>query len=365
MSHLVLVGGGHAHLTILKRLESFCRADHTVTLVSPDRYHYYSGMGPGLLGQTYTSPQIRFDLQKMVAAHGGDFLHDRVVGLQPSEKKLQLASGQNLIYDVASFNVGSEVAVSPELVGDEAWVPVKPIVNLETARQRLLAMPSGQSLRLLVAGGGPAGTEVAGNLRCVLDRTGRRGEVIQIAGHHLLADFPDRMRSLVLKQFGRRQIEVREGVRLAGYTGGRADLDDGSVLDTDLVFLALGVRPPGLFRQAGLSVGEDDGLLVNRMLQSVDAPELFAGGDCLCFAERPLAKVGVYAVRQNPVLFENLMAALSAKPLQPFKPQRHYLLILNLGDGQGVLHWRGRVLAGRWVCQLKDRIDRQFMHRFQ
>ena len=364
MSHLVLVGGGHAHLTILKRLDVFSRHGHTVTLVSPDRYHYYSGMGPGLLGQTYSPPQIRFDLQEMVAGSGA-FLCDRVVGLQPAKRTLLLASGQSLTYDVASFNVGSEVVVPPEFERDERLIPVKPIVNLETARQRLLAMPKGLKLRLLVAGGGPAGTEVAGNLRGLLDRTGRSGEVIQVAGHRLLANFPDRMRTLVLKQFARRQIDVREGVYLTGYTDGRALLDDGEELTVDGVFLASGVRPPDLFLQAGLSVGKDGGLLVNRALQSVDAPELFAGGDCLCFAEQPLAKVGVYAVRQNPVLFENLLATLSTKPLQPFKPQRHYLLVLNLGDGQGVLHWRGHVLAGRWVCQLKDRIDRQFMRRFQ
>ncbi len=364
MSHLVLVGGGHAHLTILKRLGVFSRHGHTVTLVSPDRYHYYSGMGPGLLGQTYSPPQIRFDLQEMVAG-SGSFLHDRVVGLQPALRTLLLASGQSLTYDVASFNVGSEVVVPPAFERDERLVPVKPIVNLETARQRLLAMPEGQKLRLLVAGGGPAGTEVAGNLRDLLDRTGRLGEIVQVAGHRLLANFPDRMRTLVLKQFAKRQIDVREGVHLTGYADGRALLDDGGELAVDGVFLASGVRPPDLFQQAGLSVGEDGGLLVNRMLQSVDAPELFAGGDCLCFAEQPLAKVGVYAVRQNPVLFENLLATLSAMPLQPFKPQQHYLLVLNLGDGQGVLHWRGHVLAGRWACQLKDKIDRQFMRRFQ
>mgnify|MGYP001270419916 CR=1 FL=1 len=364
MSHLVLVGGGHAHLTTLKRLEAFSRHGHTVTCVSPDRYHYYSGMGPGLLGQTYSPLQVRFDLQEMVAG-GGTFLHDRVVGLQPAEKALLLASGQSLTYDVASFNVGSEVVVPSGFEIDELLVPVKPIVNLETALQRLMAIPKGQKLRLLVAGGGPAGTEVAGNLRGLLDRTGRRGEIIQVAGHRLLANFPDRMRALVLKQFARRQIDVREDVHLTGYADGRALLEDGANLAVDGVFLASGVRPPSFFQQAGLSVGEDGGLLVNRELQSVDAPELFAGGDCLCFAERPLAKVGVYAVRQNPVLFENLMAALSEKPLQPFTPQRHYLLILNLGDGQGVLHWRGHVLAGRWVCRLKDRIDRQFMRKFQ
>ncbi len=365
MSHLILVGGGHAHLTLLQRLDEFFRRGHTVTVVSPDRYHYYSGMGPGLLGNTYLPQQIRFDIQNMAVSRGATFLHDSVTNIQPAKKRLMLSSGQTLTYDTASFNVGSEVVIPPEVEPDEALFPVKPIVNLETARQRLLVTPAGQKLRLVVVGGGPAGTEVAGNLRRLLECTGRHGEILQIAGHRLLANFPDRMRAHVLKQFARRQIDIREQSHLAGYAGGRVLLDDGSELETDGVFLAWGVRPPALFRKSGLSVGEDDGLLVNRMLQSVDTPELFAGGDCLCFKERPLAKVGVYAVRQNPLLLENLLATLAGQPLQPFNPQRHYLLILNTGDGRGVLHWRGHVLAGRWVFRLKDRIDRKFMRKFQ
>ena len=365
MSHLVLVGGGHAHLTILKHLQDVTQRGHAVTVVSPDRYHYYSGMGPGLLGQTYDPQQIRFDVQKMVVDGGGVFLSDRVVTLRPAQKTLLLASGQSLAYDIASFNTGSEVAVPPECELDDGLIPVKPIVNLVAARQRLLARPQSQSLRLLVVGGGPAGTEVAGNLRYLLDRNERCGEVIQIAGNRLLADFPERMRTLVLKQFAARQIDVREGRRLSGYAEGRAFLDDGTELSADGVFLASGVRPAAHFRQSEMQVGADGGLLVNRMLQAVETPELFAGGDCLCFAERPLAKVGVYAVRQNPVLFENLLAALSGDALQPFTPQRRYLLVLNTGAGQGVMHWRGHVLAGRWVNRLKDRIDRRFVQRFQ
>ena len=42
--HVVLVGGGHAHLTCLKMLKHMVDRDHRVTLISPDAYHYYSGM---------------------------------------------------------------------------------------------------------------------------------------------------------------------------------------------------------------------------------------------------------------------------------------------------------------------------------
>lgn len=62
------------------------------------------------------------------------------------------------------------------------------------------------------------------------------------------------------------------------------------------------------------------GLLVNKYLQCTAHPEIFGGGRCIYFKDRPLDKVGVYTVRQNPVLYQNLMASLEETVLQPFDP---------------------------------------------
>lgn len=45
--HLVVVGAGQAHLTVLKNLQSFTNSGHKVTVVSSSSFHYYSGMGDG------------------------------------------------------------------------------------------------------------------------------------------------------------------------------------------------------------------------------------------------------------------------------------------------------------------------------
>jgi NADH dehydrogenase FAD-containing subunit len=56
-NHLVLVGGGHAHLTVLLHLSDYVQGGHRVTLVGPSPYHYYSGMGPGMLSGIYPPPK--------------------------------------------------------------------------------------------------------------------------------------------------------------------------------------------------------------------------------------------------------------------------------------------------------------------
>jgi NADH dehydrogenase FAD-containing subunit len=129
--------------------------------------------------------------------------------------------------------------------------------------------------------------------------------------------------------------------------------------------MALGVQPSRIFRDSGIPTGPDRGLLVNSFLQSVAHPEMFGGGDCVSFAERPLAKVGVYAVRQNPILLQNLLAALEGRPMKPFMPQKDYMLIFNMGNGRGILWKKNFIWQGRLAFLLKDHIDRKFMRKFQ
>jgi NADH dehydrogenase FAD-containing subunit len=92
---------------------------------------------------------------------------------------------------------------------------------------------------------------------------------------------------------------------------------------------------------------------------------VFGGGDCIALAGRRLARVGVYAVREAPVLFHNLLATLEGRPLRRFRPQRRYLLIMNLGDGTGLATWGGLWWYGRLAFWLKDRIDRAFLKEYQ
>ncbi len=75
---LVLVGGGHAHMTVLLRLGEYVRRGHRVTLISKNEYHYYSGMGPGLLGGMYAPRQARFFIRRMAEDRGAEFIRGTV-----------------------------------------------------------------------------------------------------------------------------------------------------------------------------------------------------------------------------------------------------------------------------------------------
>src|SRR5690606_35980049 len=153
----------------------------------------------------------------------------------------------------------------------------------------------------------------------------------------------------------------RCGVRVARIDGSRAAMSDSRFLEFDVLINATGLRPPPLVAASGLAVDEEGALLVDETLRSVSRPDVFGGGDCIAIAGHPLPRIGVYAVRQAPVLHANLLATLAGDRLRPFRPQRRFLSIMNLGDGTA-LAWRsGLWWRGRGAMWLKDRIDRRFL----
>jgi NADH dehydrogenase FAD-containing subunit len=363
--HLVFVGGGHAHLTAMMGLRDTVRAGHRVTLIGPSRYHYYSGMGPGLLSGIYRPAEARFHVKKMAEDRGATFIEERVVLVDPVRRILVLGSGAEVRYDAVSFNTGSEVPLDLLHPSGENVYPVKPIENLLAARRKILAADLGKRLCVVVVGGGTAAVEIAANLGHLARETGRIGGITLVSRSNVLGDFPGKARARARGALARWGVESIEGVAAESIADGVVRLGNGADLEGDMVFVATGIRPSPLFRDSGLPTGEDGGLLVNDYLQCVDHPELFGGGDCISLAGSPLARVGVYAVRQNRPLHRNLLAFLEGRPLQRFDPGGDYLLILNLGDRNGLFRRKEIVWSGRLAFRLKDYLDRRFMRKFQ
>ncbi|MGO9569331.1 MAG: NAD(P)/FAD-dependent oxidoreductase [Desulfomonilaceae bacterium] len=363
--HLVFVGGGHAHLTSLVNVRDYIRLGHRISLISPVTHHYYSGMGPGLLSGIYRPEEVRFHIKKLVEDRGASFVKGYVTRINAGKRLLFLDSGEEVSYDLVSFNTGSGVPLNEVSDDNKNVYPVKPIVNLLKARKKILEMIRGEIPRLLVVGGGPAGVELSGNLwRLVHDNGGQAG-ITLVAGGSLLSLFPGKARNLAIASLRERGVEVVEGAQVSRFADGWAVLADGRRLPYDIVFAALGVKPSQVFRESGLPTDDDGGLLVNEHLQSVAHPEIFGGGDCISLQGSHLDKVGVYAVRQNEILHHNLLSAFSGEPMEKFAPQGTYLLIFNLGDGTGIFVRRSWVWSGRLAFLFKDYLDRSFMRKFQ
>ena len=362
---LVFVGAGHAHLTALSRLETFVERGYAVTVISTANFHYYSGMGPGMLSGIYEPQEIRFNVQRLTESKGGHFLADKVIRIDPVSRMLYLKSNREIGYDVVSFNTGSDVPVIKGIPSNGSIYTVKPIEELYKARCRITDELKNGPLQLAVIGGGAAGIEISCNLwRLVRDHNGTAG-IHLISRESILSRFNPRIREIVLKKLDQKKIVVSENASVSDIDKSVIILEGGKTIPYNLAFLATGVKPSSLFKDSGIETGEDGGLMVNEYLQSVTYPDILGGGDCIYFTKSPLDKVGVHAVRQNQILFDNLHSLLSGGELKRYSPQNKYLLILNMGDGTGVFFRESWVWDGKKAFLLKNYIDNKFVKKFQ
>ena len=110
---LLFIGAGHTHLTALTNIRTFLNKGIVVTVLSPDSYHYYSGMGPGLLSGIYRPQDIRFNIKKLVQDSGAEFISEKAEKVFPKKREIMLSGGKMIQYDLAFFNTGSVIPDGP------------------------------------------------------------------------------------------------------------------------------------------------------------------------------------------------------------------------------------------------------------
>lgn len=365
---VVFAGGGHAHLYSLLRTGCLVKRGCKVVLVNPTPYLYYSGMATGVVSYTYSPEEDRLDVRRLVERGGGRFVEGRVERVIREEQTLLLEDGRRVSYSVASFCMGSDVSDGGLSKDGERIIPVKPVENMVEIRDRLLQMSPNSGRRVLVVGGGAAGCEVAANAANLMRERGiGDGVSVAEAGPSLLPDAPEKARREIQGYLESRGVEVLLNSTVAAYEADVAMLEDGREIEADLLVRATGLaaRPVFLRSRGSLATGDDGGLWVDRYLRSISDRRLFGGGDSISFRGESLPRLGVFAIRQGPVLFHNLQATLLGGSLKPFEPQRRYLCVLNLGDGTGLAIYGPLVWRGRSAMALKHAIDRRFMNEYR
>ena len=371
-SRLVLVGGGHAHLFVLEGLARGTRLPGlSVTVVAQHRQHAYSGMVPGLVGGRYRPEDLLLDLSALARSAGAEFVEGTAASLDTAGRAVVLADGRRLSYDFLSLAVGSGTRGSDRPGVRERVLFVKPIdraLAIAPALERAAVEAEAAGPAVVVVGGGAGGVELAFNVRGRLRQMGRAAAPVSIVEgeDRILGDRSDACRRAAEAALTAARIGLVLGGEVQAVEPRRLLLPSGAVLRADVVIWATGAQAPELFRSSGLALDARGYLRVDATLRSVSHPDVFAAGDAASLEGHPdLPKAGVYAVRQGPVLRDNLRAAVAGRRLRRFRPQRRFLALLNTGDGRAILSYGEIAATGRWAMALKDRIDRRFMSRFR
>jgi pyridine nucleotide-disulfide oxidoreductase family protein len=369
-TRLLLVGGGHAHLEILRRLILEPRNDVEPVLVSDSGRQHYSGMVPGFVRGRYSEAEIAVELAPLATRAGGVFVKARALRVDAGRRVVRLDDGRDLPYDLVSFNIGSVArGASAEDVSRNA-LSIKPIARAVDLRENLreLARSSTAPLvRVVIVGAGAAGVEIACAVAAVLDDTRHSRDVtIADASTSILEGYSDAFRARAKRVLEKKHVRLRLGAPVTRVEAGWVVLEGETRLLSELTIWLTGPAAPDLFRESGLRTDDRGFLLVDDSLRSVAHHEIFGAGDCASLASSPRTpKAGVYAVREAPVLWKSLTAAIDGGPRPKYEPQRIFLSILNTADGRGLLRWGPLVSWSRAALLLKERIDRAFVGRYQ
>ncbi len=369
---LVLLGGGHAHVHVIKTLISNPIANTDVTLITPTARQVYSGMLPGWIAGHYVLDDCVIPLVPLAhRSHrthlaGVSFVEAAATRIHTEKNSVICHDGTRIAYDVLSVDTGSVAHFANIPGAREHALAIRPIerfiVAIGDIKDAIRARSArGESSHIAVIGAGAGGVEIALALQHAISMHATAKVTLISAANTL----PDGVGAYIKRALSQAGIRLYAGVAAASIAPNQIMLADGRIVNADFIVVALGAAAAAWPRESGLQCDDAGYILTNRFLQSVSHGNVFAAGDCATMQDFPRPKSGVYAVRAGPPLAENLRRAMNGTPLKAYLPQSRSLYLISTGSKHAIGAWGAFAWAGDWVWRWKDRIDRRFIAQYR
>ncbi|OGL66739.1 hypothetical protein A2856_03165 [Candidatus Uhrbacteria bacterium RIFCSPHIGHO2_01_FULL_63_20] len=382
---IIIVGGGfgglRAALELVKRrarLKSF-----EVTLVDRETRHIYSpllyevctggldaDMGRASVQELKSGVAVPFsDFERRVKKSRLHFVRGELTGLDEEAKEIALKDGRTLPYDDLILACGG----APNTFGipgvEEHAFFLKWLPDALRIRARIAAFlearRKGKERRVcvLIAGGGPTGTESAAELANffqrmtdagVLDREAWHVRLVE-AGPTVLPNHPEPVRQAARKRLEALGVDVMTGTKLNKIEPGRACLtiaDDGEecIREADVVVWAGGIKPPAAWKSLKLPVDAKGWLMAEPSLQLKGKDHVWGLGDAVSFMH---PKTGVrvpalaqVATREAAIVAENVTRLLERRPAITWNPPEYWMTVTPLGGHHAIADLGRFVLTG-------------------
>ena len=369
---IVLVGGGHAHVSVLRMFGMNPIPGVRLTLITRDIHTPYSGMLPGLIAGHYDFDDVHIDLGPLATFANARLYHGEVERIDPETQQVFVKGRPPVDYDVLSINIGSRPRTDNVPGALENALPIKPIdVWLEKwAELQKKLLNTEEYLNIAVVGGGAGGVEVLLSTKHQLQKLfaenhqdpSRLHFELYTAEDDILMGHNKGVRRRFNRVFKERNVSVFTNTPVTQVTKDSL-ITNGEARDVNAVLWTTSAGAPSWPTQSGLATDELGFIQVDEYLRSTSHPNVFAVGD-IASMPSPRPKSGVFAVRQGPVLTENLRRSISGKALKAYKPQKHFLGLISTGDKHAIASRGAWSFEADWLWKWKDSIDRKFMQMF-
>ena len=272
MKKLLLIGGGHSHVEVIRRFARQRAANAHITLVNPTTHTPYSGMLPGLIAGHYNFRQCHIDLPALARTAGCHYVAAAINGLHADAKLAFCDNGETLEYDIASIDIGSTPATLGISGASRHGLKVKPTDHFLLEWNAVLERAKNNSLsegfRIVMAGGGAAGVEVLLAVQYRLINAGFRAAQYALLtdGDDLLPGHSEKTRVLFHRVLQQRGVEIHLRQRIVAVGRDEIVCASGERHSADLLIWATGAAPAGWPRACGLAVDERGFIRVNERI---------------------------------------------------------------------------------------------------
>jgi selenide,water dikinase len=371
---LVLIGGGHSHVAVLKNFGMKPIPGVRLTLIARDVQTPYSGILPGYVAGHYSFDEAHIDLRPLCQFASARLYHDTAVSIDTTNKQVICDGRPPVSYDLLSVNIGSRPDINSVPGADEFTTPVKPINRFvdkwHQLLDRVLQQPGPH--RIAVVGSGAAGVEILlaiqFRLQTLLKQNHRQDEQLEFhlisKSAQIMPAFPAGVARRLERILEQRGVQVHRDAEAIEVSALDLELSNGNRLQLDEILWVTGASASSWLRESGLAVDDEGFIQANDCLQSTSHPDIFAAGDIVNVIDHPRPKAGVFAVRQGKPLATNLRRALLNRPLKPFKPQKTLLALISSGDQYAIATKANWHFEAALLWKWKDWIDRRWMLKY-
>jgi len=357
---LVLIGGGHSHLSVLMKLSKRPINGNRITLITNEIDTPYSGMIPGYIEGIYSWRDSHIDLYRLCLKLNVRFIHAEVERVSAYEKEIYFKDRPKIKFDVLSINTGIQ-SNNREIKGAAKYcLPVKPISKL--TNNFLNKITNFKSIAFI--GGGAGSVELALAIKKRFLNINQDIKITIITGKRgLLSTFPQKTKLTSLKTLEKFKIDIIEYKRVLEVKPKQIILSDKSMLKIDKAILSTNSMTPKWLAKSDILLTKDNYILVNKSFQT-NYKYVFASGDVIDFNNQNLKKAGVFAVRSGKPLAINIKQFILGKKLVEYKFNKNYLALIGTSKRSAIATKYNLTFNSRFFFYLKKYIDQNFIKKF-
>ena len=363
---LVLIGGGHAQISVLKKFGMKPIPGLKISLINKNLTSSYSGMLPGYIAGTYNEEDTQINLLNLCKFANARLIVDEVTGLDIYAKEIHLKNRVPVCYDTLSINTGGEPDIKKIKGAEKYSIPIKPISNLiQNFHNIKKELKKIDKVSMTIVGGGAGGVEIALSLKKFLDLENKKEKNITLVSRtdNLIKNSPNSAHKNIISLLYKNNINIVLSDEVVEFKKNALITKNGKRIKSQFNFLVTSISAPQWLSYTGLETTKNGFIEVNQYLQSSNK-NIFSAGDVCSVRNFNLSKAGVYAVRQGPILYKNIRSKILKSQLVSYKPQKFFLSLIGDGQNEAVATWGPLSFRSNWAWKLKRYIDEKFIRTY-